>query len=265
VAILLAAERPDSPDFSQIVSDAIAAIFKAYPWVGGILIAGLAVYLIVCIVQAWRADEGTMFWGILRWKRDPQERKQLRADLESLIVTNRLLGLLLLIARSSLNRFDRILHPTKVATTRNDGLDYLCGWIARAFGFQLPDINKVTLFVPDGALATATELVVKAHSGISNESARALSLRIHDPRPSFAAMAFQAGEIFVCQDVGTDPRYHPLDEPPAHAYKSILAVPIMHGENVVGCFTIDSLVENRFGPDEESQGKLFAALFALFL
>ena len=249
------------PGLNEILAQALQAVFKAYPGVAWALVALLAVYLIVGIWRAWTAEESSLFWGIVKWKTGSTERKELIASLREVITSNRFLGLLLLIIRSSLERFDRIRHGGPEKSTNDDGLRYLCEWLARAMGFQLSDINKVTLFGPDGDPDTATQLMVLAHSGISNESARALRLEIHEARPTFAALAFLTGEVQVCHDVGTDQRYRRLEHAPEHQYKSILAVPIKHGGRVIACFTVDSLVEGRFGLDEQNQGKLIAPLF----
>jgi GAF domain len=254
-----------TPSLQQIVLDAFQQLFKSYPWLAWLLIVLVVVYLGVGIWRAWTAEESSLFWGVVKWKTGSAERKELLASLREVITSNRFLGLLLLIIRSSLERFDRIRHGGLEKSTNDDGLRYLCEWLARAMGFQFSDINKVTLFVPDGDPATATQLKVLAHSGISNESARSLRLEIHETNPTFAALAFLTGEVHVCQDVGTDQRYRPLKYAPEHQYKSILAVPIKHGNKVIACFTLDSLVAGRFGADEENQGKLFAPLFALFL
>jgi hypothetical protein len=249
----------------EIVAQFFRVLFSDYPWLVWPLIILVVGYFVLGIWRAATAEESTLFWGLVKWKTGSQERKELLSNLRDLITSNRFLGLLLLIARSSLDRFDRVRNGGKEPSSNEDGMRYLCEWLARAMGFQLPDINKVTLFVPDGDPATATHLRVLEHSGISNESARAIRLEITEAQPTFAALAFRTGEIQVCQDVGTDLRYRPLKHAPEHQYKSILAVPIKHGDTVIGCFTIDSLVQGRFGVDEQNQGKLFAPLFALFM
>jgi GAF domain-containing protein len=129
--------------------------------------------------------------------------------------------------------------------------------------FEMVDINKVVLFVKQGDYLT-----VRAQSGLSDESARAIRLPISPTRPkdeTFAALAFRTGEMQICQDVDVDPRYHQLAKPPTHKYKSVMAVPIFHGDQVVAALTIDSLSVDRFADYEQDQGKLFAQLFGLFI
>jgi GAF domain-containing protein len=258
------------PGFGEIVANAAQQILKAYPWVASIIIVLFAGYLIVGIVMAIRSEESSLF-GIIKWRRGTAERARFNEErgrlidaFNEVVISNRFFGLLLLMVRLSLSRYDRIRWRIG-GSSNEDALGYLCEWISRAVGFQVPDVNKVTLFVPDAPSSTAADLIVKASAGLSPESARAVRLPLHDAEPAFAVLAFRTGRIQLCQDVGTDPRYHQLKHPPAHEYKSILAMPVMHGEKVIASFTIDSLAVNRFGPDDENQAKLFAELFALFM
>lgn len=250
------------PGLEEILRQAVTALLKAYPWLAWLLIGLIVVYCAVGIVRAATSEESRILFGLISWKTESRKMRELSSNLDEVVTSNRFLGLLLLIVRRSIVRYDAIRHKFGTSTNE-DGLHYLCDWITRAMSFESVDINKVVLFKVDGA-----NLIVLAQSGLSDESARQIKLPINPPHPdddTFAALAVRSGEVQVCDDVDSDARYRPLARPPAHPYKSILAVPVYHGASVIGCVTIDSLAASRFGPDEQDQGKLFASLFGLFM
>lgn len=256
-----AATGDKSVDLAQLFGELIKQLLVQYPVIGTILIIAVIVFLVIGIFRMVTATEGTVLWGF-KYKREFKELREAREDIVSLVDETRMLSFILRLAYRSLRRFDNI--RSNVRSSRDDdGRQYLCEQIARSYGYFGSDSSKVVLFEKEG-----DKLVVWHQSGLDPESARELRFEYHpmDPtKDTFAAMAFRHGEIIVCNDVNDDPRYVQQGPPALHPYRSIMAVPVKHGDEVVAVYTVDSLAENRFDADQEEQGRFFASLFALFI
>jgi hypothetical protein len=61
------------------------------------------------------------------------------------------------------------------------------------------------------------------------------------------------------------PRYHKLGRAPAHAYASVIAVPIRRAAGTVGVLTVDSLFKDNFrDPDQVQKAEICASLCGQF-
>jgi len=199
-------------------------------------------------------------------ERDEAESREAAAKelSENLLAQLELLRLVATTTAVSIQRFNDWPNDADHDQFQADALIYLCDWSARIFAFTHSDICKVTLWKP----SEHGTLEVFFWNGMSPESARALEFQIHPADPNqetFAAMAFRFGTPQVCHDVGADPRYHKLGKAPAHAYASIIAVPIKRAGSTVGVFTVDSLRKDNFkDPDQIQKAEICASLCGQF-
>jgi putative methionine-R-sulfoxide reductase with GAF domain len=166
------------------------------------------------------------------------------------------------VARDTVERVNRI----RLAGDRNaalGGLVHVADWTQRLFGFLQADINKVTVWAPTGRT-----LKVIAWNGMRPESAEAVVLQLDVPageKAPFAVLAYHSKKAQICSDRDTDPRYVPLSQRSSHAYKAIIAVPLIVGAECVGVLTVDSLHVGAFdGEDARQLAQLCASLMALY-
>jgi GAF domain-containing protein len=166
------------------------------------------------------------------------------------------------VARDTVERVNRI----RLVGDQNEirgGLIHVADWTQRLFGFLQADINKVTLWAPTGRT-----LKVIVWNGMRPESAEAVVLQLDVPtgeKAPFAVLAYHSKRPESCADRDSDPRYVPLSQRSSHAYKSIIAVPLMVGAECVGVLTVDSLRVGAFeGKDARQLAQLCASLMALY-
>lgn len=274
---LLAEEKTSEKavDWAADVLNFLQAHIPYFPWILLVVLIGLAA-LSIYLGHRLKVKQVTADQAVVAERDEAKEELAVaEAALAEVNLNAEVLSLILKTCESSVTRANRY-GATPTTEQRTGALQYLCEWTGKIFGFGKPDINKVTLWVPSPDSQT---LRVRAFSGMSPDSAQALKPPVNPPDTkdlTFAAMAYKNGRVEVCHDVGTDPRYKQLDRPPRHPYKAILAAPVKRGAAVVGSFTVDSLMPNKFADSEQpKQGEvgiqaqqtaeLLASLFALFL
>lgn len=240
-----------------------------------VLLAGAAAVGIV-LWAGWKAGVGDTIAKVLTHKadettlaeRDAAREAQREAErlAQDVIGETELLRLALKTAASCVQRVNDM--PPAGSEYDHAVLDarvYVCDWTTRIFSFSKKDINKVTAWLP----TENGTLIVDTYNGMAPESAKALEFEINPSDPdkdTFAARAFRTGEVQVCHDVDTDPRYHQLGRAPSHPYKSIIAVPIRYKGKAVGALTVDSLFVGNFDSEPQKQlAELAGSLFAMFI
>lgn len=226
----------------------------------GIFTLFLVAYLLVILVKLIRGDD-VEFLGLFKSSRRLQETRRALSEM-TLLLRGR--GVLFKSIESTLRRQSHMRAGTS-PTTNDEALGYLCDWLPRGISFgRKADAHKIVFWVPDG-----TDLLkVRASAGLSPESLPKMRYPIDPSDPNddtFGAKAFRYGKPFVSGDVWSDPRYTNFrGNKPSHPYRSLLAVPVFRGTNVIGVLTLDSVHADAFGPDEVGFVELFAWLFAEF-
>lgn len=166
------------------------------------------------------------------------------------------------VARDTIERVNRIRLGATEKESR-EGLVHVADWTQRLFGFLEADINKVTLWAP-----VERTLKVMVWNGMRPESAETVVLQLDVPvgtQAPFAVLAYHSKKPEVCADRDSDPRYVPLSQRSSHAYKSIIAVPLIVGSDCVAVLTVDSLRVGAFDGDDARQlAQLCASLMALY-
>lgn len=187
-----------------------------------------------------------------------------REALREVIAENELMRVTVKVAGSTIRRANANRSSVDF-NKRFQACIHACDWIQRIFGFMKPDVNKVTIWIPNDA---EEFLFPYVWNGIEPESASKIQLPLDGvaATDTFAAMAYRSGNVEVCSNIDVDPRYRPLAKKPSHPYKSIIAAPVCIDDCVVGVLTVDSVFEGTFdGSTAKQLAELSACMVGLFM
>jgi len=102
-------------------------------------------------------------------------------------------------------------------------------------------------------------LVLKATTGLAAEAVGQARLRLGEGLTGWAA---QTGEPVAVADADRDPRFKFLPETEETRFQSLLAVPLVNQERVIGAMNVQTRAYHGFSPDEVELLQLIADLAA---
>ncbi len=96
----------------------------------------------------------------------------------------------------------------------------------------------------------ANEIVLKEASGPGAEALKRQGLRLQIGQAGITSWVAQTGEMFLCNDVASEPRYLPADLVPG--VRAELAVPLRAENRVIGVLDVQSERRDAFDKDDAS-------------
>ncbi len=105
----------------------------------------------------------------------------------------------------------------------------------------------------------SNSLVLKATTGLAAEAVGQAHLRLGEGLTGWAA---QSGESVAVADAAQDPRFKYLPETEETRFQSLLAVPLVNQDRVIGAMNVQTRIYHDFSPDEVELLSLIADLAA---
>jgi two-component system, sensor histidine kinase PdtaS len=118
------------------------------------------------------------------------------------------------------------------------------------------EMDSCSIYLLDGS---AESLVLKATTGLASGAVGRARLRIGEGLTGWAA---STGQPVAVADAAQDPRFKFLPETEERRFQSLLAVPLIHQERIIGAMNVQTRVNHAFSPDEVHLLGLIADLAA---
>lgn len=237
----------------ELVSAFCKELFNQFPWISGVAVAAILIWLGVAILRSRNATEYSVFWGLYSWRKDAKSR-ELEDVIDKLNADSCIKENALFLSKLCLRRLaDAMSEPFSAEELKTGFIEVLASLPSL---IRSKSTHRCSVLLPEGEWLRP----LYGH-GYSDEGIKHMRLPINN---SCAGVAFRNAEVYYCVDKRNDPHWISLPNA-RHNYGSIVCIPIKASGKVLGVLSVDAVEPNAFEKDDIDRLQLFTYQLAILL